>query len=107
MEKEKKMTNLQGSWVAMPTPFTEDDKIDFQGFETLINRQIQRQSDHRFTGSSKKHWKSQMLEQLQMIHGLQVHFIGFSKSDSRIRSAANDSFGSTPSRIRNRTVKSA
>lgn len=34
------MMNLQGSWVAMPTPFTEDNKIDFQGFETLINRQI-------------------------------------------------------------------
>lgn len=34
------MTNLQGSWVAMPTPFTEDNKIDFQGFETLIDRQI-------------------------------------------------------------------
>ncbi len=35
------MINLQGSWVAMPTPFTEDNKIDFKGFETLINRQIQ------------------------------------------------------------------
>ena len=34
------MTNLQGSCVAMPTPFTEDNKIDFQGFETLINRHI-------------------------------------------------------------------
>ena len=34
------MINLQGSWVAMPTPFTEDNKIDFKGFETLINRQI-------------------------------------------------------------------
>ena len=34
------MMNLQGSWVAMPTPFTEDNKIDFKGFETLINRQI-------------------------------------------------------------------
>lgn len=34
------MTNLQGSWVAMPTPFTEDNKIDFKGFETLIDRQI-------------------------------------------------------------------
>lgn len=34
------MTNLQGSFVAMPTPFTEDNKIDFQGYETLINRQI-------------------------------------------------------------------
>ncbi len=29
-----------GSWVAMPTPFTEDNKIDFKGFETLIERQI-------------------------------------------------------------------
>ncbi|MFV0240352.1 MAG: dihydrodipicolinate synthase family protein [Lacrimispora sphenoides] len=34
------MTNLQGSWVAMPTPFTEDDKIDYQGFDTLIQHQI-------------------------------------------------------------------
>jgi len=34
------MMNLQGSWVAMPTPFTADNKIDFNGFETLINRQI-------------------------------------------------------------------
>lgn len=34
------MMNLQGSWVAMPTPFTADNKVDFNGFETLINRQI-------------------------------------------------------------------
>ena len=34
------MINLQGSWVAMPTPFTEDNKIDFKGFQTLIDRQI-------------------------------------------------------------------
>ena len=34
------MINLQGSWVAMPTPFTKDDKVDFQGFATLIDRQI-------------------------------------------------------------------
>lgn len=34
------MINLTGSWVAMPTPFTDDDKIDFNGFETLIQRQI-------------------------------------------------------------------
>lgn len=31
---------LEGSWVAMPTPFTPDDKIDYNGFETLIQRQI-------------------------------------------------------------------
>lgn len=34
------MTNLQGSFVAMPTPFTADDKIDFDGFGILIDRQI-------------------------------------------------------------------
>lgn len=34
------MTNLQGSWVAMPTPFTADNEIDYQGFDTLIERQI-------------------------------------------------------------------
>ena len=34
------MIKLEGSFVAMPTPFTKDDKIDFNGFETLINRQI-------------------------------------------------------------------
>jgi len=34
------MIQLHGSWVAMPTPFTENDKIDFNGFETLIDRQI-------------------------------------------------------------------
>lgn len=34
------MICMEGSWVAMPTPFTVDDKIDFNGFETLINRQI-------------------------------------------------------------------
>lgn len=34
------MMKLEGSWVAMPTPFTDDNKIDFTGFETLIDRQI-------------------------------------------------------------------
>lgn len=34
------MVNLSGSWVALPTPFTKDDKIDFNGFEQLIERQI-------------------------------------------------------------------
>ena len=34
------MIQLHGSWVAMPTPFTENNKIDFNGFETLIDRQI-------------------------------------------------------------------
>lgn len=34
------MINLSGSWVAMPTPFTKDDKIDYEGFAILIERQI-------------------------------------------------------------------
>ncbi|MDL2229195.1 dihydrodipicolinate synthase family protein [Treponema sp. OttesenSCG-928-L16] len=35
------MLKPSGSWVAMPTPFTKDDKIDYPGFEVLIKRQIQ------------------------------------------------------------------
>ncbi len=34
------MIKTSGSFVAMPTPFTEDDRIDFNGFSTLIDRQI-------------------------------------------------------------------
>lgn len=34
------MMNLKGSWVAMPTPFTKDNKIDFEGYQILIDRQI-------------------------------------------------------------------
>ncbi len=34
------MVNLSGSFVALPTPFTPDDKIDFDGFGVLIERQI-------------------------------------------------------------------
>lgn len=34
------MLKLQGSWVAMPTPFKPDNSIDYTGFEILINRQI-------------------------------------------------------------------
>lgn len=34
------MMNLQGSWVAMPTPFTEDNRVDIEGFKLLIARQI-------------------------------------------------------------------
>jgi len=35
------MTRPTGSWVAMPTPFSSDNKIDFGAFRLLINRQIQ------------------------------------------------------------------
>ncbi len=34
------MIRPEGSWVAMPTPFTADNKIDFAGYEVLIERQI-------------------------------------------------------------------
>lgn len=32
--------NLQGSWVALPVPFTKNNEIDFDGFSVLIERQI-------------------------------------------------------------------
>ena len=34
------MIRPTGSWVAMPTPFSKDNKVDFDAFELLINRQI-------------------------------------------------------------------
>lgn len=36
------MTKMKpvGSWVAMPTPFTPENRIDYKGFEYLIERQI-------------------------------------------------------------------
>lgn len=34
------MKKPTGSWVAMPTPFTKDNKIDYLGLEVLIDRQI-------------------------------------------------------------------
>ncbi len=35
------MIKPTGSWVAMPTPFNQDETIDFGGFKTLIDRQIE------------------------------------------------------------------
>ena len=35
------MVRPTGSWVAMPTPFSSDNKIDFGAFSLLIDRQIQ------------------------------------------------------------------
>jgi 4-hydroxy-tetrahydrodipicolinate synthase len=39
---------LSGSWVALPTPFTKDDQVDYQGFATLIERQIKYGSSQLF-----------------------------------------------------------
>ena len=34
------MINPSGSWVAMPTPFDHENKVDFGAFKVLIDRQI-------------------------------------------------------------------
>ena len=36
------MTNLQGSWVAMPTPFTEDNKVDYEALGKLVDWYIEK-----------------------------------------------------------------
>jgi 4-hydroxy-tetrahydrodipicolinate synthase len=35
----------EGSWVAIPTPFTEEDKVDFEGFEELVDFQAENGTD--------------------------------------------------------------
>jgi 4-hydroxy-tetrahydrodipicolinate synthase len=35
------MLRPEGSWVAIPTPFTEDDQVDFPGFERLVDFQVE------------------------------------------------------------------
>lgn len=42
------MIKPSGSWVAMPTPFTKDNKIDFLGLEVLIERQIKYETSQLF-----------------------------------------------------------
>lgn len=42
------MLRPTGSWVAMPTPFSKDNKIDFGAFKVLIDRQIQYGSSELF-----------------------------------------------------------
>ncbi len=42
------MLKPTGSWAALPTPFTPDDKIDFPGFEILIDRQIRYHTSELF-----------------------------------------------------------
>ncbi len=39
------MLRPEGSWVAIPTPFTEEDQVDFPGFERLVDFQIQHGTD--------------------------------------------------------------
>lgn len=39
------MLRPEGSWVAIPTPFTEEDKVDFKGFEELIDFQAENGTD--------------------------------------------------------------
>jgi 4-hydroxy-tetrahydrodipicolinate synthase len=35
----------EGSWVAIPTPFTADDEVDFPGFERLVDFQVDHGTD--------------------------------------------------------------
>jgi len=35
------MTAPEGSWVAIPTPFTSDDEVDFDGFDKLVDFQAE------------------------------------------------------------------
>jgi 4-hydroxy-tetrahydrodipicolinate synthase len=39
------MIRPEGSWVAIPTPFTDEDTVDFEGFEKLVDFQIANGSD--------------------------------------------------------------
>jgi len=39
------MIKPEGSWVAIPTPFTEQDEIDFRGFERLLDFQAENGSN--------------------------------------------------------------
>ena len=39
------MLRPEGSWVAIPTPFTPQDEVDFDGFCTLVDFQIQHRTD--------------------------------------------------------------
>jgi 4-hydroxy-tetrahydrodipicolinate synthase len=39
------MFRPEGSWVAIPTPFTEDDEVDYSGFHTLVDFQIEHGTD--------------------------------------------------------------
>jgi 4-hydroxy-tetrahydrodipicolinate synthase len=39
------MIKPEGSWVAIPTPFTEEDEVDFGGFQTLVDFQVQHGTD--------------------------------------------------------------
>ena len=63
------MTNLQGSWVAMPTPFKEDNTIDFKAFETLIDRQIKYGTSQLFVlGSAGEVTLLKPEEKKQIVH---------------------------------------
>lgn len=63
------MIRLEGSWVAMPTPFTEDNRIDFKGFETLIDRQIKYGTSQLFIlGSAGETTLLTMEEKKEIVH---------------------------------------
>lgn len=61
------MFKPQGSWVAMPTPFTADNKIDFNGYEVLIERQIKYGTSELFVLGSAGETTLLTLEEKQSI----------------------------------------
>ena len=44
-ESKKVFSKPEGSWVALITPFTEDDRIDMDGFATLVDFHVKNGSD--------------------------------------------------------------
>ncbi len=39
------MIRPEGSWVAIPTPFTEEDEVDYPGFQVLVDFQAENETD--------------------------------------------------------------
>ncbi|MEG2074525.1 MAG: dihydrodipicolinate synthase family protein, partial [Angelakisella sp.] len=61
------MVRPTGSWVAMPTPFSEDNKVDFGAFKVLIDRQIQYGTSELFVLGSAGEVTLLSLEEKQSI----------------------------------------
>lgn len=63
------MIKPAGSWVAMPTPFSADNKIDFGAFGLLIDRQIQYGTSYLFVlGSAGETTLLSIEEKKDIIH---------------------------------------
>jgi 4-hydroxy-tetrahydrodipicolinate synthase len=71
------MIKPEGSWVAIPTPFTEDDEVDFQGFQKLIDFQAENKTDGvLLMGSTGESPALTMDERRDILH----HVVPYSKA---------------------------